>query len=58
MSKKIKKGVTKKVAPKLLIANQDFYTVINGQKFRGQKGDTINCLPENKDDLLATGFVE
>lgn len=56
--KKANKGAAKKVAPKKLIATTDFYTVINGQKCRGNAGDELFLKGPIKDQLISIGFVE
>ena len=55
---KNKKGAAKKVAPKL-IAKKDFYTVINGMKYRGVVGEEIK-ISDNAiiQSLTDKGFVE
>ena len=55
---KDKKGAVKKVAPKL-IAKKDFYTVINGLKYKGTVGEEVKISDKNVLQLLTDkGFVE
>ena len=55
---KDKKGAVKKVAPKL-IAKKDFYTVINGLKYKGNVGEEVKISDKNVLKLLTDkGFVE
>ena len=52
------KGAVKKVAPKL-IAKKDFYTVIDGLKYKGVVGEEVKV--SNKEVVKALtdkGFVE
>lgn len=55
---KDKKGVAKKVAPKL-IAKKDFYTVVNGLKYKGIVGEEVKISDKDVLQLLTDkGFVE
>ena len=58
MSKTIKKGVAKKATPLSLIAKQDFKLYANGKKFRGVKGEKVECLASDKEALLKSNFVK
>ena len=58
MSKKLKKGAVKKVAPKL-IAKNNFVTKVNGVKYQGLKGQAINCSDKSViDHLTKQGLAE